>query len=120
MDISKERRIQWIVLILRWLLIYQELLVNAYSWAQEPPSVTTKPDGDCFEYVNEKHGHSLMGETESTLHEDSTDLGRSCRGAKLHQLDKSQRLRNQEVLDHLYNNIKLYDSGVLNYDKKIN
>ena len=120
MDISQERRFQWIVLIFRWVLIYQGLLVNAYLWAQEPPSVTAKRDGNCYEYVNEKNGHSLMGETESTLHEDSTDLDKGCRGAKLHQLDKNQRLRNQEVLDHLYNNIKLYDSGVLNYDKKIN
>ena len=32
----------------------------------------------------------------------------------------SRQSKNQEVLNQLYNNIWLNDSGVLNYDKKIN
>ena len=28
--------------------------------------------------------------------------------------------KNQQVLDHLYNRIKNYDSGIFNYEKKIN
>ena len=37
-----------------------------------------------------------------------------------YEIDPERVKRNQEVLDELYRNVYRYDSGVFNYEKKIN
>jgi len=120
MDIIQERRFQWIAWITIGALVFYKLLFSTHFWADEATSVTKQYSLDCFECETEEHQNSPIVKSGSGLNKNARSSENSDVTGKSNRLGKNKRLRNQKVLNALYNNIKLYDSGVLNYEKKIN
>jgi hypothetical protein len=118
MDIKQEKRWVWLLLATGW-LVCCGLIFSSPSKGENTP-ITNDPLSDYIEDDSEYCLTPFTNGQQSDLESSAKPSGCDVIKGKEIQVDESQRLKNQEVLNQLYKNIKLYDSGVLNYDKKIN
>ena len=119
MDIKQEKRC-WIgSLLVCGLLVCCGLLISSPS-SGENIEISNDSLSGYIELDSEGYLVPVANGQKSDFENSTEPFNVDALRSKETQVDKKQRLKNQEVLNHLYRNIKLYDSGVLNYDKKIN
>ena len=119
MDITQEKRCWAGLLLVIGLLACCGLLISSPS-SGENIEITNDSLSGYIEHDSEGYLVPVTNGQKSDFENSTEPFNADALRSKETPVDKNQRLRNQEVLNRLYRNIKLYDSGVLNYDKKIN
>ncbi len=95
-------------------LVISIVVASDGGMAQQPPSSGIPESVLQIEANSINSSQPTVASKELENNQLRPELGRHV------ETDSARIEKNQQVLDHLYDRVRNYDSGIFNYDKKIN